>query len=135
MSSLPLKILGLLLVLVPLQAIGQTCHDNILETTPDSRFIRDDILGEVTDQKTGLIWKVCSEGQAWDASVKTCTGTATTHTWQEALTLQLQDNIFWRLPSVRELGSIIERKCYSPAINLDIFPIHHYSAIGLQHLA
>lgn len=35
----------------------------------------------------------------------------------------------WRLPTVAELDSIVERRCQAPAINLEIFP--HMPAVSL----
>ena len=95
-------------------AAAQTCKDTITASTPDSRFV---INGdEVTDTQTGLIWQRCTLG----LSGNDCTdGSANTYTWQEALQAAVSP---WRLPSIRELRSIVEEKCYDPAINLTIFP-------------
>lgn len=102
-------------------AHAQTCKtDSILATTPDSRFEIISNGSEVKDKVTGLIWQRCSVGQAWNGS--TCTGTATTHTWQQALTVAKNLGNGYRLPNIKELKSIVERQCYSPNINSKIFP-------------
>jgi hypothetical protein len=105
-------------------ASGYTCKcDSITATAPASRFT-DHGDGTVTDLATGLQWKCCSEGQIWSGG--TCTGTPTTHTWQQALQLADaaryagQDD--WRLPNIKELSSIVELACHSPAIDLAVFP-------------
>jgi len=102
----------------------QTCkYDSIPATAPASRFI-DLGNGTVMDWATGLQWKRCSEGQTWSGS--TCTGTASTHSWQEALQLAegaselgLSD---WRLPNIKELASVVELACADPTIDLAVFP-------------
>lgn len=76
---------------------------------------------EVTDKRTGLIWKRCSEGQSWSGS--TCTGSATTHTHEGALALaQSQAATGWRLPNVKELASLADKGCQNPAIDSTAFP-------------
>ncbi len=108
--------------------MSQTCYtSSMTATTPTSEFtINDD--GTVTHIRTNLIWKVCSEGQTW-ANGDCTTGTITTHNWQGALqipqnlnALGYADYTDWRLPNIKELKSIVERQCYSPAINKTIFP-------------
>lgn len=106
-----------------LNAHAQTCRDNIIPNTPDSRFT-DNGDGTVKDKQTGLIWMRCALGQTWDGV--TCTGEATQFTWQQAL--QAADGYSfagsdaWRVPNSNELESIVERACYDPVINLGIFP-------------
>jgi len=100
---------------------AQTCNSKMPESTPASRFtVHGD--GTVSDQQTGLMWKQCAEGQSGAG----CTGTAATYTWQAALDLAAASGFAgytdWRLPNIKELSSIVERKCYDPAINLGIFP-------------
>jgi len=123
-------ITGLLMVLALLagQTRAQTtCNSAIPESAPTSRFTGNGD-STVTDTATGLTWKRCAEGQAWNGVA--CTGTAGFHTWQQALqqaeTLNTGGGYAgytdWRVPNIKELGSIVERKCYSPAINETVFP-------------
>jgi len=107
-------------------AQAQTCQSGIIATTPTADFTVHDN-GTVTHTKTGLMWKVCSEGQTWDNGA--CSGTAATHTWQQALQIPQALNTGggyaghsdWRLPNLKELQSIVELKCYDPAINETVF--------------
>lgn len=78
--------------------------------------------GTVTDGKTGLIWQQCSVG----LSGTNCgTGTASTQTWQIALNtcknLTLAGKT-WRLPSINELLSIVDKNKATPAIDTSVFP-------------
>ncbi len=109
-------------------ANAQTCRTNIVATTPTIDFtVHND--GTVTHKATGLMWKVCSEGQTWNSSDGSCTGEATTHNWQQALQRPQSLNAGggyashtdWRLPNLKELKSIVELSCDSPAINETIF--------------
>jgi len=79
---------------------------------------------EVTDQKTGLIWRRCAEGMNWDGI--TCAGVAATYTHEAALqhaVLQASGTgTTWRLPNVKELASIIDDSRSIPAIDLSVFP-------------
>ena len=109
------------------QAHAQTCYSAIPASTPTSRFT-DNGDGTVTDVYTDLTWKRCVEGQNWDGA--TCSGTPSLYTWQQALQLAATLNAGggyagqtdWRVPNIKELGSIIESQCYGPAINLNVFP-------------
>ena len=119
--------LSICLVLVLIPSLGQATqlceYDGVPATAPASQFT-DNGDGTVTDTVTSLQWKRCSEGQTWDGT--TCTGTASNYTWQQALqaadaaTYAGQSD--WRLPNVKELVSIVERACVSPAIDLSVFP-------------
>lgn len=102
-------------------AHAQICKtDSIIATTPDSRFTPIGNGAEVKDKVTGLIWQRCSIGQTWDGN--TCTGNATSHTWQQALTVAKNLGKGYRLPNIKELASIVEEQCYDPAINSKTFP-------------
>jgi hypothetical protein len=106
--------------------IAQICQTaNIAATTPSNRFTMNKD-GTVSDTKTGMIWKKCSEGQ----SGANCeSGNATTYSWQDALqhAQSVNNSGFagyknWRLPNIKELNSIVEEMCDSPSINLGVFP-------------
>ena len=73
----------------------------------------------VTDSKTGLTWQRCSVGQSFAAS--TCSGTASTYTHEQALAYA-NTQTGWRLPSVKELSSLVDISVIGPAINGTAFP-------------
>ena len=77
---------------------------------------------EVTDQKTGLIWRRCAEGMTYITG--TCTGTALTYTHEAALVQAKTVSVSggWRLPNVKELSSIADKSLSNPAIDPLAFP-------------
>ncbi len=81
------------------------------------------------DNVTGLIWKTCPEGQTGS----TCTGTASTYLWDNALTACTALNSAhipngyagrtdWRLPSNYELQTIVNYGLSNPSIDTAFFP-------------
>jgi hypothetical protein len=83
---------------------------------------------EVSDAKTGLIWRRCAEGMtpALVGSVIDCTGTPSTITHEAAL-VRARDQasstgVAWRLPNVKELASIVDWSKSYPAIDTVAFP-------------
>jgi len=92
-------------------------------TTPTSDFI-DNGDGTVTNKLTGLVWMRCSMGQTWEKATSSCTGTATTYTYDQAMTLKsnFAGHSDWRLPNIAELHTIVERENINPAINNALFP-------------
>jgi hypothetical protein len=88
----------------------------------DTRYTYSTAGDEVTDSKTGLIWRRCSEGQTWSGS--TCTGTAANYTHEQALAQAKAQTgtAGWRLPNVKELTSIADKTRISPAIDPAAFP-------------
>lgn len=116
-------LLALVLCCIGLGAeAAQACRDDIPATAPDSRFQANGD-GTVTDVTTGLIWKQCAEGLS---GVGCTTGSAETFTWQRALqraeAAVFAGSSLWRLPNKNELASLVERRCYNPAINAAYFP-------------
>lgn len=101
---------------------AQTCRSDIASTASDSRFT-DLGDGTVSDSATGLMWKQCAEGLS---GAGCASGTVGTFTWQYALQ-QAAGSRFagytdWRLPNINELESLVERRCYAPALNAAHFP-------------
>jgi hypothetical protein len=100
----------------------QTCISKIVADTPSTRFVAN-ADGTVTDPTTKLMWKKCPEGQTGNGCGG---GTLTTFDWNQALNAAAASSFAgytdWRAPDIKELHSIVERKCASPAINLVIFP-------------
>lgn len=128
MKRLVITILTAGLVLATTPVWAQTCNSHIPKYKPDSIYV-DNGNGTVTDTQTGLIWQKCSMGQNYDKAANSCTGTAKTYTWQEALEAvqtanqnELLGFSDWRLPSIVELTTLVERACTGPAINESLFP-------------
>ena len=106
---------------------AQTCKpESIPASTPTSQ-LQDNGDGTVTDLKTGLMWKQCAEG----LSGRDCaTGSFIEfNIWQQALQQVQAVNsggfagfTDWRVPTIKELRSLVEQQCAYPAINLTRFP-------------
>lgn len=91
------------------------------EYTPSVQFI-DNGDGTVTHKVTGLMWQRCALGQTWNGSG--CSGAASDFSWGQIQTLnsQFAGKTDWRVPNINELGTIVEFKNFTPAINNGIFP-------------
>jgi len=74
--------------------------------------------GTVTDTSTGLMWQ---QDTARDDQ-----GNYDTMTWEEALAYcesrTLGGHTDWRLPTIKELRSLVDYTRYNPAINTTYFP-------------
>ena len=91
-------------------------------TTPPSVYIVHGD-GTVSDRNSGLMWKQCYEGLSGTACA---TGTTTQLRWSSALDAA-KNSAFagysdWRLPNRKELESLVDTSCYSPAVNDTVFP-------------
>lgn len=100
------------------------CKNNFLPSNPNSAYLMH-LNGTVTDKRTRLNWKRCSEGQVWNG--RTCLGEAKSYSWDEALMLARTSTFAghsdWRIPNVKELRSLVEEcRSVSPKINPIIFP-------------
>lgn len=75
---------------------------------------------EVVDTQTKRIWRRCPLGQTWQAK-KGCIGhiERLNHKEAEAKIRALGQG--WRLPSMDELMSLVEKRCKSPMINEALF--------------
>ncbi len=95
-------------------------------TLPAQRF-RDNGDGTVTDTQSQLVWMRCALGQQWRGA--RCTGSASRLEWDEAQRqverVNRRGDAFhddWRLPALRELASITDRRCATPRTNAGVFP-------------
>ena len=120
---------SLLLTLLAVNSavLAQTCQPALIPaSTPDSQ-LQDNGDSTVTDLKTGLMWKLCVEGQSGSDCAS---GSAETFSWQQALQRAQTVNsgggfagfTDWRVPNIKELSSLVEYQCADPAINLRRFP-------------
>lgn len=124
-------------VLAASTAVAAECNDRMDVISPTARFtLHGD--GTVTDVRTGLRWQRCPVGYTLNDN-----GTAdrigddrcaadgvAAFNWQAALQAAADLNgggglagfTDWRVPNVKELASIVEFRCFDPAINGVVFP-------------
>ena len=108
-------------------ALGNECYRSADADTPSNRF-KDAGLGIVTDTQSGLTWMRCPLGMHWKDN--NCIDVPDREVWSDArivLTTLNEDGGYanfrdWRLPTLEELSTLVESKCYEPAINSEIFP-------------
>lgn len=134
--SLPLnfvKLTAFCLLLSPGLAVALDCSVAGLVVT--TGHLIDNQKGIISDPNIRLEWKKCSEGQLFDAVGNGCTGTISEFTWEEALVraqvvnagtggenIEGLQHTDWRVPTIKELGSIVELSCFRPAVNVTLFP-------------
>ena len=104
------------------------CEEYIPDEWPDSRYIVEVKGGDnvVTDRRTELMWKQCSEGlTGLDCTI----GSSESIMWEDALALVETHNAVgfagytdWRLPNIKELRSLAAINCHENAINETVFP-------------
>jgi hypothetical protein len=74
---------------------------------------------ELTDARTGLVWRRCSEGQTWSGSE--CVGEAQRFSHEAALARAASQS-GWRLPNIKELSGLVDTNVYEPAMDRAAFP-------------
>ena len=119
-----LGLLGLpLMVIADIPSATDECRFPSLETTPSHEFkvVEGFEAGVVRHVRTGLEWRRCVEGMAWDPTTDTCEGTGFTRSWGGALQ-RAAESEGWRVPNLTELRSIVERCRAWPSINQQVFP-------------
>lgn len=118
--------LSLFISCLSVPVLAQDCDLSKLESTPISRFKAGDD-GTLIDTKLKRTWLRCAIGMKWNGS--TCEGNTLTYNFRDTL-IQVDElnakkvggRSDWRLPTVDELHSIAEPRCFKPAINLQAFP-------------
>lgn len=102
------------------------CNSALRTDTPAERF---EIVDSryLVDRATGLMWQRCPLGFQWlNSACQRDSALAEGTDWQSAL--QAADDAShgdytdWRLPNIKELGSIVDRSCWDPAISAMLFP-------------
>jgi len=84
--------------------------------------------GTVIDKKSQLMWMKCSLGATWENN--TCAGSALKYDWKNAVYSVSIFNDYtapggysdWRLPTIKELETIVASNCVNPAIDEKAFP-------------
>ena len=72
------------------------------------------------DRKTKLTWQRCGFGQHYKDG--RCSGALKLVTHTEAKQAALKTGKGWRVPSLDELASLIEKRCVAPMLNQAVFP-------------
>lgn len=110
--------------------VSGTAYARLVRSTvapPATRFIAHND-GTLSDQQTGLMWRVCSDGLT---GVDCAGGAAQAYSWQGALQRVTTVNADkaglglghddWRLPNRNELGSIVDYSRRNPAVDMTWF--------------
>lgn len=98
---------------------AQSCSSTIKSLGGANRFI-DNGNGTITDVLTLNVWDSCSVGQTFTNGQ--CNGAPLNFdSWRDALVYSESVN-GKRLPNIKELGSIVDRSCVEPSIDIQIFP-------------
>ena len=97
------------------------CKDQI-KAYDKQDFVTDD-LGMAVDPNTGTRWFRCSGGKRF-VNYR-CQGEALHLSWDEATAYAKEfsekSGVKWRLPTNKEMKSIIQSDCVAPAINTNVF--------------
>lgn len=128
-SSLVQKIVAAL-VCMPVCVNACTGDTDLELSKPIEKFAISNSELSVIDLDTGLVWQRCSVGQEFNTSLSVCEYTPTSYTtWYDALNALSDINSAsydgqsdWRVPNAKELFSLVETGCTSPAINTRAFP-------------
>lgn len=116
-------VIAVCLLFTAIGADAQTCNTKVPKTAPSGNFT-DNKDGTVTDVVNRLMWMQCSVGQTWDNG--DCEGDADELTWQQALVyahgFTFAGKTGWRVPNVKELETLVERRCERPSIVTSLFP-------------
>ena len=97
------------------------CREDLAATAPQQRF--ETVADGIRDRYTGLVWQRCAQGQS---GAECENGTALVlnldEAKAEASALRQRSGKAWRLPTIKELESIVELGCRAPSSNPELFP-------------
>lgn len=115
-------LMGCVLLLNGVIATADCRIADLYQTAAPERF-QADYNGTVTDNVTGLMWQTCVLGLSGDLCQD---GKAKAMSWDDGMASAQSDHAAgftnWRLPNIKELASLIEYSCVSPALNTTLFP-------------
>ena len=122
----PIPWIGLLLSVLVISACDirevETKCDDAIEKYDKQRFITDE-LGSAIDPNTGIDWYRCSAGKRF-VNYR-CEGDTLWLSWDEAMAFAREfsqkSGVNFRLPTRKEMKSIIEPNCIAPALNRNVF--------------
>ncbi len=115
-----LFVLPLLMMVSMISSMASAQEASCQIALDNSRFEVINAGTEVHDKSSGLVWQRCSMGQTWDGT--TCSGEASKLEWLPALQQAKQLGNGYRLPSIKELQSLVEYSCSPVSINAQFFP-------------
>lgn len=113
-----LLLLALALNLLPNGLMAAACQGEAANVA-SRRFIFTQ--GEAYDTRTGLIWRRCSVGMTWTRGGG-CTGERASMSFTEALKAAGNAGPGWRIPSIKELYSLVDTACGAPHVDVRTFP-------------
>jgi len=105
----------------------QDCDLKQAASTPMEAFAPSEN-GTVIDRRRGLMWMRCAVGQRWVRDH--CTANFERFEYRDTFAAANEINRSggfagyqdWRIPEIEELFSIVEDRCFSPAIDQTFFP-------------
>jgi hypothetical protein len=77
--------------------------------------------GEAYDTRTGLTWRRCSVGAAWNGRAG-CAGRPALGGLNDALKSVEAAGPGWRVPTIKELFSLVDKRCGAPPVDVTAFP-------------
>ncbi len=89
---------------------------------------------EVVDKKSGLIWRRCSLGQEWHKG-KGCVGEIELIKRKDAEERANTLGKGWRIPSIDELLTLVDKRCQTPVINVTLFGKLYDTGEGANYLS
>ena len=116
------KLVALVAVVITCLSSGSVladCDKQQLRKAASSRFVLNN--GEAFDKVTKTTWCRCSAGTTWKEDVG-CVGSPKLMRLEEARHFAKQAGDGWRVPTIKELYSIVEQECENPVINSIVFP-------------